>query len=276
MKQYFLFLLLSFTSLVNAQDVSIMSFNIRYNNPSDGENRWDLRKNLVIKNIKDYNADFVGLQEVLNSQYNFVKEKLVEYNSVSRGRGVLPTEDEATPIFYKKKRWQLLNNGYFWLSETPYVPASKSWNTACCRMATWAYFKDKTTNETVVVVNTHLDHVSVQARVNGIKLIAEELKKFGTKTPCILIGDFNAEPNSDVYKTVVDEIKFIDTYRTVNPTRRVEDNTFRGWNSENGKIIIDYIFSTKPKKVKKSIVDRGILIGKYTSDHLPVYSEIEF
>ena len=254
-----------------------MSFNIRYNNPNDGKNRWELRKELVIQNIKEYNSDFVGLQEVTYSQFQYVNSGLSDnYSVIGRCRGVLPTQGEASPIYYKKADWLLLTSGNFWLSETPYVPASKSWNTACTRMASWGLFKSHYSEQQIVVVNTHLDHVSVEARVNGIKLIAEELNKFGNKIPKILMGDFNAEPNSEVYKVVVNKINLHDAYRQKKPKISVNDNTFRAWDSDKGKKRIDYIFTSKINKILKAMVDDGIIDNKYTSDHLPVFIEVEF
>ncbi len=106
-----------FTEL-KSQPIKIMSFNIRYNNPNDGKNRWELRKELVIQNIKEYNSDFVGLQEVTYSQFQYVNSGLSDnYSVIGRCRGVLPTQGEASPIYYKKADWLLLTSGNFWLSK---------------------------------------------------------------------------------------------------------------------------------------------------------------
>ena len=98
---------------------------------------------------------------------------------------------EASCIFYRKDRFECLATDTFWLSETPRVPASKSWNTACTRVCTWGLFKDRFTGKTFRYFNTHLDHISSQARVEGMKMILHEMGQIAQGETVFLTGDLN-------------------------------------------------------------------------------------
>jgi len=161
----------------DAEPITIMTFNVRFDCVRDGEDRWSQRKDMVRDMLQRVAADFVGMQEAMENQMAYLREQLPEYAFLVRSRETEAKVGEACPLFYRADRWQLdpKEQGFFWLSETPEVPGSRSWDTACPRVTTWGRFIDKKTGRGLYVYNTHLDHVSEAARQNGAQLLAERI-----------------------------------------------------------------------------------------------------
>ena len=186
------------------EPVNVMTFNVRYDNPDDSLNNWAYRKDRVAKAIRFYDADIVGTQEVLHNQLVDLQQRLPEYESIGVGREDGKEAGEYSALWYRKDRFTAKDSGWFWLSETPEVAGSKGWDGACERIATWAILQDKLTGKECFVLNTHLDHVGVAARREGVKLVLDKVQELGGDLPVIVTGDFNAEPESDVIKQVTD------------------------------------------------------------------------
>ncbi|MDR2953699.1 MAG: endonuclease/exonuclease/phosphatase family protein [Prevotella sp.] len=260
-------------------ELNVLSFNIRMDTPVDSMNSWQYRKDVAAQIIKDQNADIVGTQEVLIHQLNDLKSRLPEYNAIGVGRFDGKEKGEFCAILYKKDRFEEMESGNFWLSETPEVPGVKGWDAACERVATWAILKDKETKEEFFFVNTHLDHVGKVARVEGVKLLLERAKTYGKGLPAILTGDFNATPDTDVIKHVVDQSNpdhLIHT-KEVAETIKTDGGTFHNY----GKVplekrsLIDYIFVSPGIKVKQYDVLPEKLNDIYISDHSIVSSLVQ-
>lgn len=259
-------------------NINVMSFNVRYDNPEDSLNNWQYRKDIVAQVIKD--ADVVGTQEVLYNQLEDLKTRLPEYEALGVGREDGKTKGEYSALFYKKTRFDTVESGHFWLSETPDIAGSKGWDGACERMATWAKLEDKTTKQQLLVINTHLDHVGKVAREEGITLIIEQASKLANGLPVILTGDFNAEPNSDVIKHVLSDkntLKMNDS-RSIATTQENKggEYTFHGFGEVpvDKREFIDYIFVSENISVNKYSVLDEKLNGVYVSDHRPVVASI--
>ena len=250
-----------------------MTFNTRYDNPGDGVNKWDNRKEIVTGIINKNSCDFVGLQEVLPHQFKFVKEKLTKYSSLYRTREISETEGEACPLFYLKDKWNKIEGGHFWLSDTPDIPASNTWNAACNRITTWGLFKNKKTGTKIAVYNTHYDHVSEEARGKSSTLIMKHAKGLKGVEKIVVMGDLNANETDKAVTTFTNN-RFIDTYRTINPIPSAKDNTFNGW-KETCKIRIDYIFCSQALRPVKSEVLTKKYNGLFPSDHLPVVTKFK-
>ena len=114
-----IFISLLFGYISSFAQIKIMSYNIRYDSQNDGENRWDLRKNELVKLLEYYHPDFIGIQEAMPHQFKFIAEHLDHYNYLGHGRDGLDTDSEATPIFYDFTKYELLTKDLFWLSSTP-------------------------------------------------------------------------------------------------------------------------------------------------------------
>jgi endonuclease/exonuclease/phosphatase family metal-dependent hydrolase len=267
-------LLLSSSSFYG-QNLKIMTYNIRLDNPSDGENAWPNRKDYFTDQIQFYSPDIFGVQEATPNQVVDIASALPNYNKFGIGREE-EGKGEASAIYYKKDRFQVQQTNTFWLSETPNL-VSKGWDGACNRICTYGLFKDLKTKKTFWVFNTHLDHVGDEARVKGVELILSKMKEINTKKyPIFLMGDFNSEPQTKQItevKQVMDDTKDISKEKPFGPSGTFND--FK--HNEPVTLLIDYIFISKNSglTVKKHAVLSDSKDLKYPSDHLPVLIEID-
>jgi len=266
---------------VEADELSVMSFNIRYGTASDGENRWANRRLMVCDLISRYDCDLVGLQEALRFQIEEICRVLPEYDSVGVGREDGKTEGEYSAILYRTDRLELLNSGTFWLSDTPEVPGSITWGNACTRICTWGYFKQKDSGKTFYHFNTHFDHRSQGAREKSAVLIDQQIAGRENADPVVLTGDFNAGESNPAILYLKGEnetgpkavLPLVDTFRVVNPGA-TKVGTFTGF-KEPSKEKIDYVFTLPGIKVLKAAIIFDKADGRYPSDHFPVMAKIE-
>ena len=256
-------------------ELNVMTFNIRYDNPDDSLNNWQYRKDAAAEMIKEYAPDLLGAQEALVNQLNDLKERLPLYAAMGVGRADGKEAGEYAPVLYRKERFEEDKSGHFWLSETPEVAGSKGWDGACERIATWAILKDKATQQRLFFLNTHLDHVGQTARREGVKLLLEQAERLSEGLPVIIVGDFNAPPESEVVQQVLADGKFFDT-RLLAPSLPEISGTFHGF----GKVpverrkIIDYVFVTGDLAVNTYTVVPEKRGEVFLSDHTPVFVKI--
>ncbi len=276
MRKFLLLLLISFgvSSNISSQSVKVMTYNIRYDNPKDGDNRWDNRREFLTNQIKFYEPDFLGTQEGLAHQVSFIDNALAQYNYIGVGRNDGKSEGEFTAVFYNYKKFNLIDNSTFWLSETPDVP-SQGWDASLNRICTYGLFENKISKEKVWIFNTHFDHKGEEARSNSAKLIVEKIKDLNKENyPVVLMGDLNLEPETEAIQFLSNEFKDAKTASSkvaFGPT-----GTFNGFNFDNPVTRrIDYIFISKENVgVLKYAVLSDSKDCRYPSDHLPVYAEI--
>jgi endonuclease/exonuclease/phosphatase family metal-dependent hydrolase len=269
-----LFLLMSLFS--NGQALKIMTYNIRLDVASDGENDWNHRKDYFTSQIQFYEPDIFGVQEARPNQVIDIATSLLQYDNVGIGREGIG-KGESSNIFYKKERFRVKESNTFWLSETP-NEISKGWDAAFNRVCSYALFKDLKTKQLFWVFNTHLDHIGEDARTKGIQLILSKIKQLNTKKyPVIFMGDFNSQPNENriiTLKKVMDDSREVSQEKPFGPS-----GTFNNFiHNEPVTKLIDYIFISKNSilKVKKFAILSDSKDLRYPSDHLPVYVEINF
>lgn len=262
--------------LGNSQSLKLMTYNIRLDVESDGENKWSNRKDYFTSQMQFYEPDIFGVQEAKPNQVADIASVLSQYVYVGIGReGV--EKGESSAIYFKKERFKVLENSTFWLSETPNV-ISKGWDAAFNRVCTFALFKDLKTKKTFWVFNTHLDHIGELARTNGIRLILSKIAALNTQNYTVFfMGDFNSKPTDE---------RILSLNKEMNDCRKVsEENpfgpagTFNGFkHNETVNELIDYVFISKNSnfKVKKFAVLSDSKDLKYPSDHLPVYIEVSY
>ena len=261
------------------EPINVMSFNIRYDNPEDSLDNWKFRKDRAANAIRFYNVDILGTQEVLHNQLEDLKQRLPEYDVIGVGREDGKEKGEYSALWYKKDRFTLIDSGYFWLSETPEVAGSKGWDGACERIASWAKLKDKVTGKEVFALNTHLDHVGVVARREGISLMLDKVNQLSDGLPVIVTGDFNSEPESDVIKHVTDPTnpEHLTDTREASPIVYGPSWSFHDF----GKIpyehrpLIDYVFVRNGFKVVRYGVLAETENESFLSDHAPVLVTVE-
>jgi endonuclease/exonuclease/phosphatase family metal-dependent hydrolase len=177
-----------------------ISYNIRYDGHSDLAPDWAERKVPILTQLQKERPTLIGFQEVLKNQLDDLSGALPSYRSVGVGRDDGIAAGEFSPIFYDTTRYTLLQSGTFWLSPTPEVP-SKGWDAALNRICTFALFESKYDSKKLWVLNTHFDHIGAEARLHSAELLIEKFAEFTqvVNAPLLLLGDFNAEPNSPVY-----------------------------------------------------------------------------
>lgn len=258
------------------EQIKVMSYNIRLDVESDGENRWDARKDKVAALMNYYEADFIGEQEVQHHQLQYLQDTLKQYSHIGVGRDDGKEGGEYSCIFYNNKKFDLIKQSTFWLSQTP-GSVSKGWDAAYNRVCTYGLFKIKKTGQLIWVFNTHLDNEGATARLEGIKLIAERIKKLNSKKnyPVILTGDFNSLPADAPVEYVS---KFLQNTRSISeePAYGPAD-TWEGFEfTKKPDGCIDYIFISKDKrwKVKKFATITDSYEMKYPSDHFPVLATL--
>ena len=268
-------LLLGFIPAGHAQNpMKVITYNIRYNTPSDNENRWSRRREAVIGLLKSHKADIISVQEALYDQVMDLKDGMNGFEYVGVGRDDGNINGEFAAIFYNSNRYTLLEDGTFWLSKTPAIP-SKSWDAALNRICTWARFRDKETYQSFYIFNTHFDHQGVVARKKSAVLILKKISEIANrKDPLLLTGDFNLTP--DEKPMVIIRQKLKDSKEESQTAPKGPDGTFNNFDFRSKlESRIDYIFVNKLFEVDKYAVLTDSKGGRYPSDHLPVLIEVQ-
>jgi endonuclease/exonuclease/phosphatase family metal-dependent hydrolase len=177
----------------------VCTFNIRLSPGDKGTpNNWAHRKDAVLKFLRGANLDIFGLQEVCPDQAKQIDEAFPDYAKFGEHRNADRKSGEASSIYYRKSRFELVKGGTFWLSETPDVPGKKGWGAMCPRVCSWAYLKDRKTGRGFCFANTHTDHYSALARKEGMLLIINRMKEFAPAgTPIVFTGDHNCTEISE-------------------------------------------------------------------------------
>ena len=273
-----LFFLLALTAAVSCnapQELTVMTLNMRYDNPEDGANNWRFRRERIAELIRSEAVDLLGTQEVLANQFDDLQALLPGYRAVGVGREDGARAGEFNAVFFRSDRFELLDSGVFWLSENPETPGSKGWDGACERLATWTVLRDKSGGE-LLFINTHLDHIGEQARREGVALLLRRIETLRAGRPVILTGDFNAEPSSPVVARVVADSALRSAWDTA-PIRSGSAWSFSDFGQlpEEERPLIDYVFYGGLEVVSCSILP-DTLGGGYLSDHAPVEARLKY
>lgn len=253
------------------------TFNIRLDTPVDSLNRWGYRMERAAQFIKDAQLDVVGTQEVLHSQFEDLKRMLPEFEGVGVARDDGKTKGEYSSVFYRKDVFDALDSGTFWLSEYPDSVGLKGWDAACVRVATWAKLQHKETGKIVMAVNTHFDHVGVEARKQSALLIIRKIKEIVGDRAAVLTGDFNVTDQSDAYQTITtNEFVLKDAHKIAEKVSGV-NYTFHNFTRQplEKRSKIDFIFVTPHIRVLSSDIPQEVE-GALLSDHNPQWIEMEF
>ncbi len=257
----------------------VMTYNIRMDNPGDGDNQWKFRKDLAAGMVKFHEVDIFGAQEVLHHQLTDLLDRLPGFAYVGVGREDGKTKGEYAPIFYRKDRFSVEKSGNFWLAEDMNAVGKKGWDAACERVATWAILKDKNTGKRLFFLNTHLDHVGKVARHEGALLVIGQAAKLSEGLPVIVTGDFNATPDDDPIQVLVNpsDERHLTHTRDIAELKYGPEWTFHNYGRipMGDRSWIDYIFVKGDFKVYSNGVITDTLNHLYPSDHCPVMSVIE-
>ncbi|TLX70374.1 endonuclease/exonuclease/phosphatase family protein [Labilibacter sediminis] len=272
------------------ENIKACSFNIRYSNddPDTGDRNWSVRKDWVVDFVNSYDIDIIGLQEEKNDQTADLRTLLSDkYSHFGKASSSKPGY-EYNGIFYKRDKFELLESGRFWLSETPDVE-SIGWDAKYHRQVSWCKFKQIVSGKSIYFFNTHFSHVTgtaktidkCEARINSAKLLKNKINSISKGTAIIVTGDFNLWPISDTYRILTETefsgTKLIDSRTLVaSPIGPNYSGHCFGECIEEGKIV-DYVFiNDKLNVLMHEIVDKQPSANSFLSDHYPVVSELAF
>ncbi|MBQ6381409.1 MAG: endonuclease/exonuclease/phosphatase family protein [Clostridia bacterium] len=257
------------TSAGNTTEISIVSANVRTFSPTDFfKKSWFYRADLLTKTVMTNSPDIIGFQEVTKMHYRYLTKVLPGYDNIItyRDKSLMP---EGCPIFFRSDRFHLIDKGSFWLSETP-EKMSKDWGSMCYRICSYAILENNADNQRFVVFNTHLDHVSDEARIKGIQVVLDKINQFGS-LPGIIMGDFNATEDSETYRAATEN--FNDAkYQTKNTQKGA---TFQNFGAALDSQNIDYFMISKTGiQVKEYKILTETYNDVYPSDHFPISLKI--
>ena len=304
MKKYLILLCLA-AAVACSREASwtVASFNVRYENRGDAErgNAWDTRYPYICQLIRYEKPDIFGAQEVLIDMLHDMCDSLPDYDYVYVGRDDGLEKGEGSPVFWRRDRFDLLDKGWFWLSETPEEP-SRGWDAALNRICTWAHLKDKVSGKKVWYFSLHMDHVGVIARAESAKLIVRKVEEMCRPDEAVFVcGDFNVDQTNEIYTTFTGSDVLADSYETA-ADRYAPTGTINGFDPNTlSRSRIDHIFVSPAVRVDNYAVltetYRGMVtlggegtnnanfpqevsfqanIAKLPSDHFPVFLKVRF
>ena len=255
-----------------AQDLAVMSFNVRYANPSDGLDAWPNRRGMVVQAIRDADPDILGTQELLWEQGEYLAGQLPEYRWIGVGRRG-DRHDEHMGLFYKAHRLFVIESGNFWLSPTPSIVGSDGWGMSLPRMATWARFRAHS-GEEFYAYNTHFPHrqeQDAQARQECARvLVADIERRVPDGVPVIVTGDFNADAGEPPHQLLTASLQ--DAWERA-AARSGPETTWSGFAGERTGRRIDWVLFQGPWDVARAQVVDSHRGSRYPSDHYPVLVE---
>ncbi len=258
----------------NDLQLEVISLNIRYDNPRDGNNDWPGRKDMVVSFLHEQQPDIFGLQEALWHQYRYIDSLMTGYSSVGVGRDDGEMKGEMGPLFYNNTRFRLIESETFWLSGTPDLPGSRGWGAVLPRIVTWVKLGDKDSGKEFYFFNTHYSHMSDSARLMSSVILLDRVREITGDTFFVITGDFNMLPESKAYQILTEEgatdALIRDTYilSETEPSGMV--CTFNRFSDSPMEGRIDYIFVREGASVKNHTTLKYKKDSLFISDHWPV------
>ena len=256
----------------SSENINIMTYNIRLDTEGDGINIWDNRKEGIVSLIKEERVDILGIQEGLPSQIEYLSKYLDGYSMIGEGRDG-GNNGEYSAIYYKRNKIILEETETFWLSETPKIP-SIGWDAALNRIVTLGVFRVIKFNKSLIVYNTHFDHIGKEARENSVNLILNKINENNHyKFPLIVMGDLNSVPSDKPIKSMSSDL--VDSFYT----SEIEEpyGTFNSFDINNKlERRIDYIFTKNLNVLNYRHIKKKLPNKLWPSDHIPVLISIVY
>ena len=258
------------TRIANPDTVTVVNANIRgFDQDDKGDRHWFVRGPLMIKTLEKAAPDILAMEEVTDVQYDYLKKGLKGYDSTI----MYPDEGAfagGVAIFYNTAKFNRIDQGSFWVSETPEV-RSYGWDAACVRGCVFLILEQKSDGTQFAVFNTHLDHAGAEARNNGVKMIAERMSEY-KDMPCILTGDFNF--GGEQYRSYRTAMQYFKDAKYCTDDSD-DGTTWHGWEITDYVEIDDYfLISESGVDVQQYKILRDNYKGVYPSDHYPIMMKI--
>lgn len=268
-RYFFTLLVVTLLAVIGHSQTQVMTFNIRYDNANDGENRWDARQSEVTHMLQYYHPDFIGVQEAMHHQMQYIDDQLTEYDYIGVGRDDGREKGEYSAIFYDAMKYEVLHSRTWWLSDNP-NEVSIGWDASMERITTYGAFRDRISGDTLHVFNAHFDHIGEEARIKSAELILKLIEDLQiTEKSIIVMGDFNSTPFDRPISIFKEELS--DSYdATILPPY----GPVGTWNGFDENLLpdrrIDYVFVKNMKVLSYRNIDDKRSNGLCTSDHLAV------
>lgn len=247
----------------------LISSNIRFDNPADGANAWPHRKNNLAELLLSHSPDIIATQEGRFSQLKEFVSLLPDFEIIDQHRSWI--KERMYPTFFiRKDKFEILGSEDLWLSETPDIAGSLSFESTFPRLMTWVKVQPKNSNKKMLFVNTHLDHVKQLTRENQIQvLISQVLRNWDKDTTLLIAGDFNDSPDSSIRKILLQNFPNLkDAWKEFHLLEETSHHAFNG-ESQNGSRI-DWIMIDERLKIENCLMDKKNFNGLYPSDHFPI------
>ena len=263
--------------------IRVMSFNIRYGTAPDGENRWENRREFLFDLVRDQAPDLLGIQEALRFQLDELVVAVSGYGEIGVGRDDGRTAGEYAAILYRRSRFEPLESGTFWFSETPEVPGSIDWGNRITRICSWARLRDLDSGRTCYLFNLHLDHQSQPSRERSVELLAQRINDRAHLDPIVVTGDFNAGEENRAIRYLTGSLSrasegtanaapspmLRDAFRVIHPDA-IEVGTFNGFEGRTDGEKIDFVLVDRSWQIIDAVIVTTSREGRYPSDHFPV------
>lgn len=249
--------------------LKLISSNIRFDNPADENHDWNGRKEVLKQNLLEFEPHLIATQEGRRPQLEDFESMLDGFSMLKKHRDWI--EERMYPSTFVTFDLKALRTGDSWLSETPDIAGSKSFDSTFPRLCNWAEFHIIPKGVEFFFVNVHLDHVQESTRIEQTKVLIEEINKKNTnKLPLIICGDFNSAPNSIIREMLLKEFS-----QLRDPWNKEEVSSHHKFNgSKNEGSRIDWFLVDERFHVKDLYFDFREQNGIYPSDHYPLKLEI--
>lgn len=260
-----------------ADPITMMTFNIRYLNDQDGPDHWEHRVEAVARTINE--ADVVGLQEARKPQIDDLTERLGDFEWYGVGRDDGMERGEFTPIFWRRDRFAVQDRGTFWLASDPTSVGATDWGARIPRICSWVALSDRTSGESLWVMNTHFDHLSQTARIESARLLRQQAEQIAAGKKVVVMGDLNCTPDSEPLQILTGSeapgMRFRDS---IEQSQREPEGPAGTWNGfkaiEDRRIDFILVNGGVDQVVSHRTLDPRTADGRFASDHLPVVAEI--
>ncbi len=246
----------------------IITSNIRFDNPADGDHNWSNRRRLLASVLNSYNPGIIATQEGRFPQINDLASLLPKLSLIDHHRDWI--HERMYPcLFIDSERFELKKSSDIWLSDTPQVPGSVAFGSSFPRLCVWAKLKHQ--NENLLIVNTHLDHTDSSIRFKQAQVLSQEINKIREKNEFImLLGDFNDHPKSEVRNHLLKELSLHD------PWTEAESSSHHPFSGElDTGSRIDWILLSDPARSQRIFYDTTSEKSIWPSDHFPVVCEFK-
>jgi len=253
----------------SAQPLRVATYNVRYANDKDSGNLWKDRLPAVAALVRHHGFDIMGTQEALHGQLEDLSAALPGFARHGIGRDDGHQAGEHSAIFFRTERFELLDKGDFWLSETPSRPGP-GWDAGLNRICSWVKLRDRSAGSVFHVFNAHYDHRGVQARLGSSRLVLRKVREIAGDGPAVFMGDLNGGRQSEWYLELARSGTLADSH-ALSPTAYEPNGSFNGFRHDAVQAdVIDHILVTRHFKADRWAVLTDTYRGRFPSDHFPV------